>query len=76
MNNYNENEVFEANRRSFFNVRAENYRWFLNTNIGLMLNKAQVTWKFHLVIFLEYTNSFKQKITFYFLENLFKKRLL
>ena len=36
--NYSGNEVFEP--RILFSSRSDNSKWFLNTNIGIMLNKA------------------------------------
>jgi hypothetical protein len=36
--NYSGNEVFEPPLQ--FGTMSENKRWFLNTNIGVMLNKA------------------------------------
>jgi hypothetical protein len=62
MNNYNENEVFEANEDLLFNVRDENYRHFLSSSLGLFINSSS-----KMEIALGYTS----RITNYSNENYF-----
>ena len=40
INNYSGNEIFEFLDNQLFNIILDNRRLFLNTNIGVMLNKA------------------------------------
>jgi len=37
---YSGNEIFEPLENLLFSINSENNRWFLNTSIGVMLNKA------------------------------------
>ena len=37
---YSGNEIFEPLENLLFSTNSENNRWFLNTSIGVMLNKA------------------------------------
>ena len=37
---YSGNEVFEPLENFLFGIKSDKFRLFLNTNIGLMLNKA------------------------------------
>jgi hypothetical protein len=37
---YSGNEIFDPLENLLFSIKSENNRWFLNTNIGIMLNKA------------------------------------
>ena len=37
---YSGNEIFEPLENLLFSIKSEDNRWFLNTNIGIMLNKA------------------------------------
>jgi hypothetical protein len=62
MNNYNENEVFEANEDLLFNVRDDNYRHYLSSSLGLFLNSSS-----KMEIALGYTS----RITNYSNENYF-----
>ena len=40
ISSYNGGEIFEPLENSLFNISSNNNRIFLNTNIGIMLNKA------------------------------------
>jgi hypothetical protein len=62
MNNYNENEVFEANEDLLFSVRDDNFRHFLSSSVGLFLNSSS-----KMEIALGYTS----RITNYSNENYF-----
>ena len=37
---YSGNEIFEPLENLLFSFKSKNNRWFLNTNFGIMLNKA------------------------------------